>query len=379
MVARELARAGYRVEVYEEDETIGRPAHCTGIISRTTARIIGRPALSNIDMTYENLIIINDSSGNQLRITPTSPIVHINRPRLEEDLVRETLREGAEIILGEKIRQIKPLQESIEVVSEKGVRRAYSSVIVAAGVRGRSLIGGWNCYTRNYYGLNVECGCGAGSSLKVVVFPDIAGSYYSWVAPLGPNRVIVGAEAPKSNAVIASIERLLASSIVGNGIVLARYGGLVIHGPPCKPPSHASRGIIPVGDTAGFNKPLTGGGLWPTAFYVRELSDNLACGIRLNRALLLAYKAVWKRLHRQYRLFNRLLNSKSLSVLVDAAASAGIDRILEGRIDYDMHDSIMKTLLATPRGIIAGARVLVKTPRLALAILGGLVRLSWQE
>ena len=377
MVARELARAGYRVEVYEEDEAIGRPAHCTGIISYTTARIIGRPALSNIDIKYENILIINNSSGNQLRITPTSPVVHVNRPRLEEDLAREAIREGAEIMLGERISLVKPLQGTIEIASEKGVRRAYSSVIIAAGLRGRNLIGGWNCYTRNYYGLNVECNCSAGTSLKVIVFPDIAGSYYSWIAPLGPNRMIAGAEAPRSNAVIASIERLLALSLAGNNKIIARYGGLVLHGPPCRPPSRASRGIIPVGDTAGFNKPLTGGGLWPTAFYVRELSNNLARGVTLNRALLLAYNAVWRRLHKQYLLFNRLLNSKSLSVIIDAAASAGIDRILEGRIDYDMHDSMLKTLLATPRGLIAGVRVLVKTPRLALAILGGLVRPSW--
>jgi Dehydrogenases (flavoproteins) len=104
-VARFLLK-GYSgdVYVYEEHEKIGRPIHCTGLVSlEGLKKDIGIIDGNLITNTFRGAIFFSPSGKRLIVGRPETVAVVVDRERLEERLYEEALSLGAHVKLGSHV------------------------------------------------------------------------------------------------------------------------------------------------------------------------------------------------------------------------------------------------------------------------------------
>lgn len=340
--AYKLARRGYDVELYEEHTRVGFPPHCTGLVSSDTVELIGPPARRSIQATYRGVEL--EAGGSRCRINTRNRVVKLDRIRLEWELLEEAESHGARIRLGVRVDSLS--REGV-VSTREGGSRSYDLVVLAEGLHGRlrSLIGVEHRVVTTF-GLNRELrGEGGEDGGYVWIGFEEGLEGFRWRLPT-PGALLVGALSrdPKR------VKRAVAGG-AGEGAGL--YGGIVVHGPPLERPRRGR--VLVVGDAAGFNKPLTGGGLYPNALLASMASSIDLAGDRLE-GLDGAVSKLVGRLRRQYRIARGYYRDPDAGArLLKAAFDAGLCSVLDGRIDYDGHEALLGLVAGRP---LAALRIL---------------------
>lgn len=347
--AYKLASKGYDVDLYEEHKRVGFPPHCTGLVSMDTVELIGGPARENILGTYNGVVL--EVEGTRCTIDTVNRVVKLNREGLEEGLLEEAEANGASIYLGVRVSRI----NSQGLVQTGNDRRIYDLVILAEGIHGklREQIGLDHRLTTTY-GLNAEISGQDQSLLGDYILIGFERSLHGFSWKFGfDDRILVGALSKRAKEVKEKV-----ASMVNGGRPRRFYGGIVIHGPPLK--QLRLDKVVLVGDAAGLNKPLTGGGLYPNAWLSVKLSEiDLATGdfYEVDRVAGMLVR----KLLRQYRIARAYYGDTSSGVvLLRSAVEAGLCDVLSGRIDYDGHERIISLVLSSPA---RGLRILFSTLR----------------
>jgi len=352
---------GAEVDLYEEHDRVGYPPHCTGIVSERVVEGIGGPARENVQAVYKGFRAATPTGS--LQVQTKRPVYKLDRVGLEQSLMREAERRGANILLNTRVKRVTPGGE----VRVGGAEKKYDLIILAEGSAGRLRRNlGLHHKPLASRGLNVEVDQGSGDTLFEVFFSaDAVGPGFAWRVPT-PGRTIIGA------LVVGGSPRGAIKEVYGVDVVRG-YGGRVLHGPPHPKPVLGR--ILLLGDAAAHNKPLTGGGLYPVTEILREASI-LAQDASLPEALARATSIVGRRLRKQYYLARILLENPHLTEsLITIAAETGLDTVLDGKVDYDYHDELPRLVLAKPgRALTAALRLARRDPLGALGLVGGWLR-----
>ncbi|MCE4628255.1 MAG: NAD(P)/FAD-dependent oxidoreductase, partial [Desulfurococcales archaeon] len=278
-----LAEAGLEVSIYEEHNKVGYPPHCTGIVSERTVELIGAPARRTVESSYEKVLFEGDDWSLEV---PISGAVRLDRVSLEELMLEELRSKGARIIMGSRVSCACPRGERVELKAQGG-REGYDLVIIAEGYGGklRERLGAGHRVLTSF-GLNTDYLHSSRPPRGVILisFPPYPGSVFSW-ALRAQGYTVVGALSLEAANLARSVEWM--AHRVGAEAPMRRYGGRVIHGPPLPPDLQARRAVI-VGDAAGLNKPLTGGGLFPNALHARKAQGLMREGLKPGDAALIA-------------------------------------------------------------------------------------------
>ena len=362
IIARELARSGVSVDIYEEHRKVGYPKHCTGLVSERTVRLIGRPALESLEAWIGSL----EMRAGQEAIQVPVRVARLDRVKLEELLLEEASSLGARSFLGARIERV-ILEGNSVTLSLGHSKKKYDYVVIAEGLHGhlRKHLGIRHEPVTSI-GLNLDVPCTQGSLLTVIAGQG-RGVWFSWLAPAGTNRTVVGALGPLPGAVKREAQALARRC----GGPLEIYGGRVIHGPPLEPSKAAGKNYLIAGDAAALNKPLTGGGLYPGSLLASLTREAISRGLDLARAASAAYKMVYRELKRQHALAMPLLRG-GLYIVVREAARAGLN--LGGEpIDYDRHASLPWVALrrSPGRALLLALHLLLASPRTALQLVLG--------
>ncbi|MEB3805896.1 MAG: NAD(P)/FAD-dependent oxidoreductase [Desulfurococcales archaeon] len=341
LFAYKLAVKGYDVYLYEEHSRVGFPKHCTGLVSSRTVELIGGPAQRNTISKYRGVIL--ETGSSQCVIETIDDVIKLDRVGLEEDLKEEAEASGAKIYMRTKVESVKPNGS----LSIGGHTRAYDLVVLAEGIHGRlrrSL--GLERRLLTTYGYNIEVeapNAGVNSEHIVIEFRrGLAG--FAWRVPL-PRGSLYGAlsRSPRQS------KRILEEAMASNSPADV-YGGVVVHGPPLERPRVGR--VVVVGDAAGFNKPLTGGGLYPNSL----LADLIASRDLASGDYYLIDDAVSKVvsvLSRQFRIARAYYSSPGRGYRVlDVIVRRGFCESLSGKLTYDGHEALVSVVLSSPSRLI---------------------------
>ncbi|ADL19734.1 dehydrogenase (flavoprotein)-like protein [Acidilobus saccharovorans 345-15] len=362
MFALSLAQGGVNVDLYEEHNRVGYPEHCTGLVSKATQDMIGRPALRSELGTIGSFVIAGPRLS--LRLRASQPIVKLDRVRLEELMLEEAEAEGVNFISGAKVRPL----PSGEVLPPG---RSYDVIVLAEGFNGR-LRGplGIGFSGHPLFGVNAEFEGGGEADFVARFDRSTSDGFFSWkVSVDGLTVVGTASRDPRG------LGRLLEESMRVHGAEgkpLKTYGGPILTGPM---PRRVRLGrVIAVGDAASMNKPLTGGGLYPSAAAARRAQALINGGARPADAVEEAVLGVLKVLRRTYRL-SRLLHGRpeAVDVLIRAATDSGLAERVSGRIDYDVHDSLFRESIKSWRFYLAAADTIITSPVTSLRLLASLL------
>lgn len=352
-----LARAGYRVELFEEHPEIGEPVHCTGVLAREAFHAFGLPSTSVLNPL--TTVRFFSPTGEPVEYsTPSIEAVVIDRAVFDRELADGALAAGVAMrrarVLGLDVDA-----DGVTITTSDAVVRARACVI-ACGAN---------------YALQRKLGFGMPRLMLNSAQMEMPASR------LGPVEVHFGADvAPGGFAWAVPVERADLPS-VRIGVMCegdaARYFRRMLDtigprwgvAPPDRAPRQKVLPLAPIkctygdrvlvlGDAAGLVKPTTGGGIYYSLLSAELGADTLAAGLAQNdlrASKLAAYETRWrKRLGSELRwqlVLRRIaqrLSDSDIDRLFELARTDGIMPIVRRTASFNQHRDFIVALLKHP-------------------------------
>ncbi len=363
--ALRLAEHGFNVDLYEEHDRVGYPPHCTGLVSERVVRILGQIAVDNIIGWYRGLSM--GLGDRWVYIEPIGGIYRLDRVRLEHDMLDHFESLGGRAHMGVRVKRVEP--SGLLYAGNRESR--YDLIILSDGYHGvlhKSLDIGYEGSI--VYGLNlIYSNAMADDIIKVDFDPNVTSGLFAWILRIREGALLgTGVRDP---GLIKLYVRRLEEKYNASAIHRI-YGGPILLGPPARRLYIGK--VVVVGDAAGLNKPLTGGGLYPNALAAELASKMIADGMDPLKSIINSVTKVALKLKRQYRIAKIILKDLDvLSLLIDASIKSGLPTLLKGKIDYDEHELIFRYALSYPISALKLLYHLLKRPMISLRIIAGLL------
>jgi digeranylgeranylglycerophospholipid reductase len=236
-----LEKSGLSVTVLEEHDSIGRPNHCSGLVSRNIGLFV-RPRSEWVEHEVSGSVIKCGSSLVQLKKPRTAAYV-IDRPRF--DL---SLSEGLDVRLGTRVEGVSAGEEGITLKTNNGVLKAQmllgcdgANSVVARhfGSRPKKLLMGVIGITKQE---------NHSKDVEIIIDKKASPDGFFWKIPRG-RTTEYGMFSSKAD--FLDLESFFSVKPA------ERRAGLIPIGPG---KSYFERTLL-VGDAAGMSKPWSGGGI----------------------------------------------------------------------------------------------------------------------
>ena len=358
LTSRDLAAAGFRVVVLEEHDTIGMPVHCTGVLGIDAFDELDLPRDTILQTAHAARFVSADGSSVLIDHERVRAAV-IDRGRFDAALAANATREGAEIRVGCRVRQIDVESDGVVVATPVGTVRGRVCVI-ACGAN---------------YRFNRQLGLGlprlfVHSAQREVPFPEtehveiylgreIAAGGFGWLVPFRRGdatfaRLGVMCEARPRTAfteLVGCVRRRFEVSLDSDE---PRVKVL-----PLAPVTRTwSRRVLAVGDAAGLVKATTGGGIYFGLLSGRIAAEVLSGALREDRLTstrLREYERRWRarlwpeiRAGLAFRAIATRLNDRTIDRVIELARVDGIVPLLKQTADFNWHGAAARSLLRHP-------------------------------
>lgn len=388
LAARQLARKGLSVTVFEEHKEVGRPVHCAGLIGMNGLHEIGVVPKPPVVIRQVSKSIFHAPSGAQLTFDKGEPHAYVlHRDLLDQQIVEEAQRAGANLERETRVIRCYPCQEGMRVlVLHKGSKRELTTrfVVNAEGIRAR--LGHLHGLPRPKHAymlpaLQCEVSDISISPNVVHLFFDtqIANQFFAWVIPLEDNRARIGLATAHRNTRQALDKFRTQCSLLSGAKAEKWFGGVVYTGGPVA--RTVSRRFVSVGDAAGQTKATTGGGVVAggnCAIMAAHLITDALAQDRYRHQALIEYERRWKRswgrqlwLMAILRRFLNRLDNPDLDALFVNLRDSNVRELVEVKGDIDHQGKIITAALTSPKMMKSAIGLLFKTARFLPEFLWG--------
>ena len=354
LCAREIAKKGHSVLVLEEDDEIGTPEHCGGLVS-----ISGLDDLGVIPFrkTFEHFIEtakIFSPGGNSFSIeSKKQNVAEINRRDLDKQIALQAKKNGAEIWV----------RTSFKETTDEGVKTSEGSIKckIIVDARGVSAL-----VNKDRTGIlssaQFEVLADWIKKAKVEVYFDQKKfpGFFAWIIPSSDGVGKVGVAGKGINAA-NTIKNFLDSK--GNYSIIRKiFAPIWIKGPI---DNFVSNNVVIVGDAAGQSKPTTAGGIFSCGMggilAGKAISNFLDSG---NKKDLNEYQKKWsekfgKEFEKQLlaRKILERLDNETIDKLFDSVTPEILNEI-SSKDDFDFHTSSIIKLLGV-KGSFKAAKIIM--------------------
>ena len=193
MSAIQLRNYGLTVLVLEEHSTIGKPLHCSGLVTPRTLESAG----------LDHSLVLNEIKGAEIFVGDVKPLVLgnevtralvIDRVAFDKYLANQAVLKGAQINLGHRVTHIENTPSGTTVVHAN--QKTFSS---------RILFGcdGWRSKVSSHLGNTkkdlIWCYGGEGvvpnhpkDMVRVYLDAEIAPNWFGWTIPIDNKRIRIG-------------------------------------------------------------------------------------------------------------------------------------------------------------------------------------------
>jgi len=356
--ARELARRGFSVVLFEEHERVGDPVHCTGVLGTESFDEFDVPRTSILNAL--ETVRMTAPGGISVAYSPRSiEAVVIDRRAFDESLADQARAAGAEL---------HPSTRVTSLAVETGAIRALAG---DAGVRARIAI--LACGAS--YGLQRRMGLGmpqaylqtAQRELRAATPGDVELHFGSAVAPGGFAWAVPVVRADGAYVRVGVMattdaplwyERMLARLAPRWGIAEAREAPRQKMLPLGTIERTFDDRLLVVGDAAGLVKPTTGGGIYYSLMSAAIAADIAADGLhadRLEAADLSEYETRWRArigselaAQASLRRVSERLTDDEIDALFDLARTEGVMPLVRKTAQFNQHRHLIKALFKHP-------------------------------
>ena len=372
-VAHRLSGMGYGVLVVEQNERLGEPVCCTGIVSQE--------CVSSFD--FDNGVILRRANSARL-FSPSGKLIDlyrektqvciVDRAALNMAMARRAQGEGAEYVLNSTVRGIEVGGRGVKFEAvRQGERLDFGAraVVIANGFGSRLVEeAGLGRVGDFVIGAQAEVETMVIDEVEVYFGKEIAPAFYAWLVPTSPSRALVGLLSRRNPEFY--LEKFIAS-LLAQGKIVAAEAKPCYRPIPLKPLARTSgKRLLVIGDAAGQVKPLTCGGVYYGLLCADIAANSLHRALKsddLSAKSLAGYERGWKRkLGRELKIgyYARKsfesLSDKQLDRIFDIIKSSGIDEALLEADDLtvDWHSKVVLRLLG--HKVLSKAMRVMKIP-----------------
>ena len=345
--AQLLKNKGINARIIEEDQEVGKPIRCAGLV--------GREVFENTLLPFSKSSIVNQIDGasffyrdDNFRINREGVAYVVDRERFDKNL-----SEGLEVECGKKVVEIKEGRSDYKLKTNDG-EDIYADLIIGAdgaNSRVRKYINFMDNdngsdkkrgYIKNYLGvqyrIKIKENLFCSKTTQVHLREGIP--FFIWVIPEGNNIIRVGVISENAQK---DLEEFLKGFKI-NGEIIGKLAGMI----PVGFTKNYYKNIALVGDAAVQVKPLTGGGI----FYGLKSAELLVKCIRENR--LQEYD---KRLKRKFgreikfglkarKLYEEINEKELKNIFMMFKKNTGI---IEKAANFENHSVIFIEILKNPK------------------------------
>jgi len=331
----EAARAGADVLIMEEDAVIGKPDHCTGLVSRVGLEKLIAPSPSFVLNEIKGARIFSPSGKGYEIITDETKAFVIDRTKFDLELANAAEKNGAQIVTGKSF----PNDEK------------YKVVVNAEGVKGRTskLFGFDIPKSIQAVQMDVEVEDFEKDMVELHIGRHAPG-FFAWRVPR-QDHVRVGL-ACYSGVPLELLRKMIESDKnflrIKEGKSLGVLMGKVVIGGPLR--KTVVGNAMAIGDAGGFVKPTTGGGV-ALGGAIAQMAGRVAAQHVLDGRPIKRFEKEWKGAYgREFRVMKlaarifRNMREEELERGVESAYRAGILGAISG-YDLDLQGKAVNRVL----------------------------------
>ncbi|MEM1711973.1 MAG: NAD(P)/FAD-dependent oxidoreductase [Nitrososphaerota archaeon] len=327
IAAREAARAGAEVMVFEEHAEIGEPERCAGLISLSGLERLMLPANGVYLQNVVRGAAIKSSTGFWRVLDAGRPMAAVVSRRLfDAEIARQAERAGAEIIRGARVRNVERDGECFRIITSEGVYRACW--VVDAEGAGAALM-------RRFLGAGAESrrwipiiqliveDHGLDPRFAYIYLKDYLPDFFAYLIPINDHLGKLGI-ASRIPGLRKLLDRFLREEFP-SARRLNSSSHVIYTGYPIDSTRLFPTRFIPVGDAAGHVKATTGGGVVMGGLIAAKIASAIAMSLRGESPEKSLAEAAWiigelKRIALLRRLIGKI-SSPLLDLLVILATS----------------------------------------------------------
>ncbi len=356
--ARELARRGFSVVLFEEHERVGDPVHCTGVLGTESFDEFAVPRTSILNAL--ETVRMTAPGGLSVAYSPRSvEAVVIDRRAFDESLAEQARASGADLRPSTRVTSLAVETDGVRALAgDAGVRARIAVLACGAsyGFQRRLGLGIPQAYLQT---AQRELKSARPGDVELHFGSTVAPGGFAWAVPVTrPDGGYVRVGVMATTDAVGWYERMVAR--------LALRWGIASNGEPPRqkmlPLGPIERTfddrLLVVGDAAGLVKPTTGGGIYYSLISAAIAADVAADALRADRldaAELSEYEARWRgrigaELDAQasLRRVSERLTDTEIDALFDLARTAGVMPLVRKTARFNQHRHLIKALFKHP-------------------------------
>jgi len=374
-VAWNLAKAGYSTTVVEEDDVLGEPCQCAGLITPRTFEYLGYKRPVHQEMNGARLWGPNDSFLD-FQASETKALV-IDRPDLDRSIANKAIEAGADVKVGHRYLGHKKSKNGITatIQSKSGRFEIDTRLLIGSDGPASRVARDAGLSTKREvlaaFGADVEGYQGMDNHVDLFVGSDLAPRFFGWGIPTGPNEGRIGMATvlpnrPK-NFFRDYFHKGAPSRLLGGAKIINRVSGLIPFG--TRNPSYANN-VLLTGDAAGMAKPTSGGGIYSgliSADAAFEVADKAFQKENLDSTTLSPYQdLINQRIGGELSKGSHLrkaflsLNDEQLSEIITILGEPKVKEVIEKTGDLDYASLAAFSVLKAQPKLIKFAPLLLK-------------------
>ena len=353
-----LARAGFRVALFEEHPTSGQPVHCTGVLAADAFEEFGLPDDSVLNPL--RTVQFHAPSGDTIEYaTPTVEAVVIDRAQFDRRLAERAALAGAQLSYGERVIGVDIEAGGVRVTTASAAIHAQVCVLACGAsyaVQRKLRLGMPRLLLHS---AQTELPASRLGDVEVHFGERVAPHGFAWAVPVQRERPFVRIGVMCSQHADRYFDRMFDD-------IAPRWG--IDPAARCQPRqkilplgpierTFADR-VVVLGDAAGIVKPTTGGGIYFSLLTASLASDTLAAALAAgdtSAAALSVYQSLWrKRLGSELRwqlMLRRIaqrLTDEEIDGLFALARTDGLMPLLRRTAAFNRHRDFIVALLKHP-------------------------------
>lgn len=356
--ARELARVGADVALFEEHPIVGEPVHCTGVLAPEAFDEFGIPTASVLNEL--RTVEFHAPSGERVvHSTTRTEAVVVDRARFDADLAQLAAGVGATIRRGARATSLDVTRDGVVLTFGDAVVHGRVCLLACGANYALQRRAGLGMPRALLNSAQAEVPATELRDVEVHFGSDVAPRGFAWAVPVTRERPYVRVGVMCEGDAGRYFQRIIHAIAPRWGVeeparVQPRQKAL-----PLAPleQTYADR-VLVLGDAAGLVKPTTGGGIYyslvSAALAAATVADALHRG-DASASALAGYQAEWRaRLGAELRwqlVLRRIaqrLTDAQISSLFELARTDGLMPLLRQTAAFNHHREFIIALLKHP-------------------------------
>lgn len=361
IAGREAARRGVNVIILEEDEGVGNPCHCAGLLSVQGLKEIGIEPSREFVQNEVSGAIFHSPSGITFEVRGRKKMAYVvDRASLDKVLARQAVTAGADLRLGFKAEMFLVEKGVVSGVIGENKETIRAKVVIDAEGSSCGLLrrtkferpspGGFLPAVQ----LEIADVKTDKDLVEIFVGSKVAPKFFLWMIPTGDDSARVGLACKDRNG-YESLQKFVERRLGKHRITAIRAGFVITSGTSART---YYDGVIIVGDAAGQTKPTTGGGVVTggvCAIIGGEVAAEAALKDDSSADFLKKYEESWRRrLGREFStmlLARRILNNlpdETIDEIFKTIIESRLQKTIEEKGDIDFQTEVLRTLARQP-------------------------------